>query len=403
MRSRELIVFLLVALTLYSLVNSYIVRRGWQALTGHQMLRRAWVILMLVLLLSYPIGRVAMALGADSLAVHFSRVGSYYIAVWLHFFLLALFIDLVRLVDAFTGFLPNSLTANPARTLFVVFWLVVGMTGATVLAGALNAARPRVVTLNIALEKPAAGRQTLTAALASDIHLGMMTGLGRLSRVVDLVNGLGAEIIVLPGDIVDESVSPALEEKMIEVLRRLRAPLGVYSVLGNHESYSGLEKNLDYLKRGGVRVLRDEAVLIEDAFYLVGRRDPSETQRQSWRDRRTPLPEVLAAAGIDPGRPVILLDHQPLRLAQTAEAGVDLQLSGHTHAGQIFPLDLLNKAVWELHWGYTRKGRTQYYVSCGVGTWGPPVRTGSRPEVVLLRIAFGAGPVATGAEGQDGS
>jgi predicted MPP superfamily phosphohydrolase len=398
MRSRELIVFLLVVLTVYSLVNFYVVRRGWQALVGFPKVRRIWLISMLFLLLSFPVGRLAVALGADSLAIFFTRLGSFYIAVWLHFFLFALLIDIVRLADALTGFLPASLSAGGPRTLSIVFWVVVGLSSATILGGVLNAARPRVVTLDIALEKPASGRTSITAALASDIHLGAMTGCGRLSRIVDMVNGLRPDLILLPGDIVDESVSPALEERMIEILRRLRAPLGVYSVLGNHEVYSGIDKNLEYLKRGGVRVLRDEVMLIAEAFYLVGRRDPSEAGREGRGDRRTPLRDILAAAAIDRSRPLILLDHQPLRLAQAAESGVDLQLSGHTHAGQLFPLDLINKAVWELNWGYLRKEKTQYYVSCGVGTWGPPVRTGSRPEVVLLRITFGNGSAQPGPE-----
>lgn len=384
-------IFLLVALAIYSLVNFYVVRRGWQALIGHPRLRRVWLVLMLFLLLSFPLGRAAVALGADPPAIFLTRVGSFYIAVWLHLFLFALLIDILRLADALTGFWPKSLTADAPGTFFILFWVVLGLTGATILGGAWNAARPRVVTVDIALEKQAAGRATLTAALASDIHLSGMTGGGRLSRIVEMVNALGPDIILLPGDIVDESVSPALEERMIGILRGLRAPLGVFSVTGNHEVYSGLEKNLEYLKRGGIRVLRDEAVLVDEAFYLVGRRDPSEAGREGREDRRTPLGDILAAAAIDHDRPLILLDHQPVRLVQAAGSGIDLQLSGHTHAGQLFPLNLINKAVWELNWGYLRKEKTQYYVSCGVGTWGPPVRTGSRPEVVLLRITFGGG------------
>jgi len=396
-----LIVFLLVVLALYSLVNYYVVRRGWQALIGHPKIRRVWLAVMLFLLLCYPLGRAAVALGADSLALFFIRLGSFYIAVWLYLFLFILLIDLVRLADAFTGFLPASVTANAPRTLFIVFWVVIGLAGAIIVAGTLNASRPRIVALDVTLEKPAPGRTTLTAALASDIHLGGMTGCGRLSRIVEMVNSLRPDIILLPGDIVDESISTALEEEMTGVLRGLQAPLGVYSVLGNHEFYSGLERNLEYLKRAGIRILRDEAVLVEGAFYLVGRRDPSETERQGWRGQRPPIQDILSAAAVDGTRPLILLDHQPLRLAQAAEAGIDLQLSGHTHAGQLVPLNLINKAVWELNWGYLRKGKTQYYVSCGVGTWGPPVRTGSRPEVVLLRITFGAGPGVSDTEKRD--
>ena len=101
------------------------------------------------------------------------------------------------------------------------------------------------------------------------------------------------------------------------------------------------------------------------------------------------MAEILSA--VDTGRPLILLDHQPYRLAEAEEAGIDVQLSGHTHAGQLFPLNLINKKVWEQYWGYLRKGKTQYYVSCGVGTWGPPVRTGSRPEIIQIRLTFSPG------------
>jgi predicted MPP superfamily phosphohydrolase len=93
--------------------------------------------------------------------------------------------------------------------------------------------------------------------------------------------------------------------------------------------------------------------------------------------------------GFDDRLSVILLDHQPAHLEEASRAGVDLQLSGHTHAGQLFPLDLINRMVWELNWGYLRKGDTQYYVTSGVGTWGPPVRTGSRPEIVRIHLTFG--------------
>jgi hypothetical protein len=96
----------------------------------------------------------------------------------------------------------------------------------------------------------------------------------------------------------------------------------------------------------------------------------------------------LEKTGADPKLPIILLDHQPVRLIEAEEAGIDLQLSGHTHAGQLFPLNLINKKIWEQHWGYLKKGTTQYYVSCGVGTWGPPVRTCSIPEIVRIKVSF---------------
>jgi predicted MPP superfamily phosphohydrolase len=101
-----------------------------------------------------------------------------------------------------------------------------------------------------------------------------------------------------------------------------------------------------------------------------------------------PIEDILAREGIDHSLPLVLLDHQPAHLEQAEQAGISLQLSGHTHAGQLFPLDIVNRMVWELNRGFLRKGETQYYVTSGVGTWGPPVRTGSRPEIVRIELHF---------------
>ena len=189
--------------------------------------------------------------------------------------------------------------------------------------------------------------------MASDIHLGTIMGSRRLETIVARINALEPDIVLLPGDIVDESVSIAEEEKMISVLRSIRAPLGVFSVPGNHEYFGGLAKNLEYLVRGGVRVLQDEAVTVGGAFVLAGRKDPTALR---FGESRKALPEILESAGVDRTLPIILLDHQPLRLNEAEDAGVDLQLSGHTHAGQLFPLNLINKMIYEQYWGYLRKG-----------------------------------------------
>jgi hypothetical protein len=180
-------------------------------------------------------------------------------------------------------------------------------------------------------------------------------------------------------------VTPRVEEEMTSTFETLKSPLGVYFVPGNHETYSGLEGNLAFIRKCGITVLQDEAVDVGGVFWLVGRRDFSSLARG---EKRMPLERIMAAAGVDRARPVILLDHQPLRLDEARAAGVDLQFSGHTHAGQLFPLNLINKRLYEQNWGYLRKGETQYYVSCGVGTWGPPVRTGSTPEIMKITLTF---------------
>jgi hypothetical protein len=386
MRASEMIVFLLVALGIYGLTNFYILRRGWQALSGYPSPRIAFLVVFGLLILAYPVGRMLNGASRGIVSDVLVRSGSFYMALMLHLFLLLVVVDVFRLANAFMNFFPKGFAANPHKTGLIVFIAVMGIGLGVVAGGHVNALNTRLRTFEIDIDKPAgAGLRNLNIAMASDIHLGTVMGSRRLERIVERLNALEPDIVLLPGDIVDESVSRAEEEKMISCLRSIKAPLGVFSVPGNHEYYGGLEKNLEYLRRGGVRVLQDEAVLAGGAFVLAGRKDPTALR---FKDRRISIREILEKAGADPKLPVILLDHQPVRLHEAEEAGIDLQLSGHTHAGQLFPFNLINKKIWEKHWGYLKKGTTQYYVSCGVGTWGPPVRTCSIPEIVRIKVSF---------------
>jgi len=381
-----MIVFLLVVLGVYGLANFYILRRGWQALAGYPSPRTIFLVVFGLLILAYPLGRVMNGTSRGVVSDVLIRSGSFYMALMLHLFFLLVVVDVFRLANAFLNFFPKGFAADPHKTGLIVFIAVIGIGLGVVVGGYVNALHLRLRTIEIDIDKPAgAGLRNLNIAMASDIHLGTVMGSRRLEKIVGRLNALEPDIVLLPGDIVDESVSRAEEEKMIFCLRSIQAPLGVFSVPGNHEVYGGLEKNLEYLRRGGVRVLQDEAVLVGGAFVLAGRKDPTVLQS---KERRMSIREILEKTGADPKLPIILLDHQPVRLMEAVDAGIDLQLSGHTHAGQLFPLNLINKKIWEKHWGYLRKGKTQYYISCGVGTWGPPVRTGSIPEIVRIKVSF---------------
>jgi len=381
-----MLIFLFVALGIYGLANFYILRRGWQALAGYPSPRTVFFVVFGLLILAYPLGRVMNGTSRGVVSDVLIRSGSFYMALMLHLFLLLVVVDLFRLANALLKFFPKGFAADPHKTGLIAFIAVMGIGLGVVAGGYVNALHLRLRTIEIDIDKPAgAGFRTLNIAMASDIHLGTVMGSRRLERIVGRLNVLEPDIVLLPGDIVDESVSRAEEEKMIFCLRSIKAPLGVFSVPGNHEVYGGLEKNLEYLRRGGVRVLQDEAVLVGEAFVLAGRKDPTVLQS---KERRMPIREILEKTGADPKLPIILLDHQPVRLGEAVEAGIDLQLSGHTHAGQLFPLNFINKKIWEKYWGYLRKGKTQYYISCGVGTWGPPVRTGSIPEIVRIKVSF---------------
>ncbi len=221
--------------------------------------------------------------------------------------------------------------------------------------------------------------------MLSDIHLGMYNRSNRLEALVRKINELNPEIVFFAGDIVDEAIGAEEEEKMVRLMKDIRAPLGLFACPGNHEYYGGLEKNISYLERAGVQELLDKALKIDGSFYVIGRKDRAALR---FGDRRASLPAIMAADQVAPSLPLIVLDHQPIELEEAEQAGLDLLLCGHTHAGQLFPLNIINKLIYEKNWGYLKKGQTHIYVTSGAGTWGPAVRTGSRSEIVLLELSF---------------
>jgi predicted MPP superfamily phosphohydrolase len=170
---------------------------------------------------------------------------------------------------------------------------------------------------------------------------------------------------------------------MAAVLQQLEAPHGVYAIPGNHEYFSGINAAVDYMEKAGINVLRDSTIRVAEGYFLVGRDD---RQGNAFGGKRQTLDSLMQ--NVDKSLPVIMLDHQPFALEEAEKNGVDLQLSGHTHHGQLFPFNFITKKVYEVSWGYKRKGNTHYYVSCGVGTWGPPVRVGHRPEIVIINLTF---------------
>jgi len=384
-KDRKMPVFVIIALAVYGLINFYIVRRGAQALASQPGARRVFLVLFIGLALAFPLGRILMVFARGWATSALVEAGTFHLAVMLYGFLAVLAVDLVRLVNAFVPFLPKSLFAAGSRTGPVLFAVAAGAVVLTVALGAWNATRLRTVDLDLRIPARSGAVERLTVVAASDLHLGALVGPSRLKKVVARMNALEPDVVFFAGDIVDETVTAEIEAKLGGIMRELRAPSGLFACAGNHEFYSGLERNLACLRACGVTVLQDEAVGVAGTFVLVGRRDPSSLGRQ---EKRLSIGGILAGSGLAADLPVFVLDHQPLRLEEAEQAGAALQISGHTHDGQIFPIDLVNSLIYELNWGYLRKGNTHYYVTSGAGTWGPPVRVGSRAEIVRIRIDF---------------
>jgi predicted MPP superfamily phosphohydrolase len=203
--------------------------------------------------------------------------------------------------------------------------------------------------------------------------------------MVNMIEKLNPDIIFLAGDVIDEDTDPFIKQNMAAALLRLRAKYGIYGVLGNHEYIGGMtDKAAAVLESTGIKVLRDSYVKIGENIVIAGRDDMSHSYL-SQKQRKT-LNSMLE--GVDKSLPIILLNHQPRELEESRSAGVDLQLSGHTHSGQLFPIHLITEKIYEDDWGHLSKGSLQLIVSSGFGTWGPPIRTGNRPEIVDIHISF---------------
>ena len=211
--------------------------------------------------------------------------------------------------------------------------------------------------------------------MVSDMHLGYHNRRAELARWIDMFNAEQADALLVAGDIVDGSMRPLKEERMVEEWQRLRCP--VYACLGNHEYYGGEPESERFYREAGITLLRDSCTVIDSCIAVIGRDDRTNRHRAS-------LAQLARRA--THGTFTILLDHQPYHLEQAERAGIDLQLSGHTHHGQVWPLSWITDAVYECAFGPHRRGRTAYYVSSGLGLWGGKYRIGTRSEYVVITI-----------------
>jgi predicted MPP superfamily phosphohydrolase len=220
----------------------------------------------------------------------------------------------------------------------------------------------------------------LSIVQISDVHYGMLQENGRLSDIVGRVNDLRPDLVVITGDLVDEAVSHM--ERMVTPLTNLKSRFGVMAVMGNHEFYSGVDRAESIMRRAGIQVLRNEIKVLPGGLQVLGVDDPTV-----YRRRGLPLPDFDGLVKrLDPEKPSILLYHQPLHFEEVAESGVGLELSGHIHGPQLLPMVPFARLFYTHLRGLSHVGESYLYVSRGVGTGGPPMRLGSPPELVYIRL-----------------
>ncbi len=377
-----LLMFLLLIL-IYGAINYYIGRRGWQALFSYipGLNRPVYWTIFLVIAFSYLAGRFAEQILPPVLTRVFIILGAFWLGAMFYLLPLLIILDVIGLLGTVLHIRPKGKKAFRPWLGLIVFLSVLGV----VIYGAWNAKHPQVTHYDLVVKKQAGSLSSLHLVMVSDIHLGTINHDGYLRKLVELINQQQPDLILFAGDIIDEEIDSFVEKEITANFPDLKAKYGVYAVLGNHEYIGGnADEATKFLRAAGVTVLHDDWTYVADSFYLLGREDISGANLSG--HKRKDLVSLMN--GLNKNKPIILLDHQPSELDEPLAQGIDLQLSGHTHQGQLFPVQFLTSKIFQIDYGYLRKDNLQVIVSSGYGTWGPPMRVGNKPEIVDITVNF---------------
>jgi len=384
MNKLNFVIFFTIFLLIFFGANAYIYFHGLHALPAIHWLRTVYLIAFITLSVSFPLSRMIEKTALINTHHILYWLGAFWLAAVLYLLIMVVLVDLVRVANLVLHFLPDKSSIAYQNIKLTSFVLVAASVLGFLIYGHWISHHPHIVNKEITIHKQAGNRKELNIAMVSDIHLGALFNKPQVDEMVEKINILKPDLILLAGDILDEVQTPIYRNNTGEALSHLSAPLGVYGITGNHEYIGGAKRSVKYLESLGIKMLIDSAILVNNEFYLVGRND--KDQKNFAGKDRMPLNELVAS--INKNLPVILMDHQPFHLNDAVNNGVDLQLSGHTHNGQFWPFNLIVKRMFEVSHGHKQKGTTHIYVSCGYGYWGPPIRTGSTPEIVHLKLVF---------------
>lgn len=245
--------------------------------------------------------------------------------------------------------------------------------------GSYNAWNTTVRNYEVHIDKQSEMKK-LKVLLASDIHIGEKIGTHNLLQMVEIVKEQNPDIVLIAGDIINNEMEPYLTNKIGDIMKEIKAPLGVYAVPGNHDYYENKVDALETeIEKNGIHFLQDEVINVNELFYIVGRQDFTEKDRKH-------ISELVA--DLDQSKPMIMIDHQPRELGAAEESGVDIIVSGHTHRGQLFPANFITNRLFENDWGYLQKEQLHSFTSSGLGLWGPELRIGSQSEVMVIDVTF---------------
>lgn len=341
---------------------------------------------------------IAFLLPKSAVAIVIRRISTYWIGIMLYSLLYVVLFDLLRLIAKHTK-LKNTLLFSRGSVISIGS-VVVACAVATCLYGIFNARNIKVNEYSVTVNKSCGSDKHLKAVLVADMHMGYAIGVDHITNMVEKINQQDADIVIIAGDIFDNSYDGMDDPEGIKAqLKSIKSKYGVYAVYGNHDidekilmgftfDWGGKqlnsEKMTNFMKECNIKLINDESVLINDEFYLVGRRD---TDKPGTEDgTRAEISEL--TKDLDKTKPIFVLSHEPDELQKTADAGADIDFSGHTHDGQLFPGNLTIGLFWENPCGMIKKDNMYSIVTSGVGVYGTFMRVGTDAEICTVDINF---------------
>ena len=378
MKSIFIVVFLTI-LVIYSLASYYLWIRGVAAFSIAEPQKKWYLLGFILISAAFFVGMILERTASSAFSEWVVRIGTTWLPFLLYFLMAIIFIDIIRIFNYFFHFLPE-ITPSLKQTVGIVTVVIVSL---VVIAGHINAMIIRVKEIPLTIDKPVTGNPRMKVLMVSDIHLGALIGERHEKHLLKIIREQKPDLVLICGDLIDSELAPVLRKKLGKHIQEIKTPMGVYAVTGNHEYIGGINQSLDYLKSIHINVLVDSIITLPNGVQLIGRNDRAAGQG---KNGQKPLAELFK--GIDPAKPVIVMNHQPYNLSEASVLKTDLHLSGHTHHGQMWPFNYITQSMFELSWGYLKKDQTHFYVSSGFGTWGPAMRLGNRPEVVVFELTF---------------
>lgn len=334
----------------------------------------------------------------NSFTIEVRRFSTYWLGIMLYMILAVITIDLLRLILKHTRFKHSILFTS--KGLVAIGTAIAIFISCLSIYGNYNAKNIKLNTYDVNINKSCGNTKDLKIALVADIHLGYSIGVKQVTKMVKKINEINPDIVIIAGDIFDNSFDGLDDPDGISSqLKNIKSKYGVYATYGNHDIEEKIlmgftfwtskpktssQEMDDFLNRSEIKLLKDEYTLINNEFYIVGRRDYA---RPSTPDGSRLSPAELTK-DLDKSKPIFFIDHEPSELQETADAGADIDFSGHTHDGQLFPSTVAVHFTWENPCGIIKKDSMYSIVTSGVGVFGPYMRIGTNSEICEVNVHF---------------